>query len=252
MNIILTIYILLSISITYSQDSLNKIFSPNKNFIYEVTYIKENGDTLSKEIITLRPKNEKWIQKSQNELEINYNPNYEALNDFIHPFEAERNRIKKNISKSKTKKSWANYTWISKQEITGYIENDSIIWFHPPRNNQYQYCALTPFPQIKFSQLKKNGNWNDEIIIMHGYPSNKEFVGRINNEYRIDSLINLKINNKEIKNCWVINAKATHNKLGPSNSTFVYDKNYFGFLKMDMTLYNGIKINFKLIEVKTY
>lgn len=232
-----------------SQDSL-KCFDKTKTFIYEVCFIEKNGDTLTKEKIKIRGNEKPWAyQKSQSELDIYYEPDYRGLMKFTHPFKAEKKRIERNTLKSKTKKSWANYTWIQKKETTGKIENDTLIWFHPPRFNQYVYTYLSAYPEVKFSELKMGGNWKSKVFIMRGFPSNEEFVGSVENDFKVVGMVSDSVGLKLVDNCWKIESTDTHNKLGTSKSIFIFDKIYYGFIRMEFEYYNGIKIVFKLKEV---
>jgi hypothetical protein len=114
-KIILFLVSLMLSKILFSQDSL-KCFDKTKIFIYEVCFIEKNGDTLTKEKIRFKGNEKPWAyQKKQSELEIYYEPDYRGLMKFSHPFKAEKKRIERNTLKSKTRKSWANYTWIQKK-----------------------------------------------------------------------------------------------------------------------------------------
>jgi outer membrane lipoprotein-sorting protein len=227
------------------------IFNEKKVFTYDAFFIEKSGDTLTREILALKGNENSWqFQKTQTELEIFYEPDSSALVNFVYPLKAERERIKRNLSKAKTKKSWANYTWLMLKETTGKIENDTIIWLHPPRSNQYIYTYLSAYPEVRFNELKIGGNWQSKISIAKGFPNNEEFVGTVTNNFIVrDYLTTTTVAGNSIENCWIIESSDKHSKLGESYSTFIFDEKYYGFIRMEFEYYNGIKIIFNLKEV---
>jgi hypothetical protein len=245
-------FLLIFTSSTLVAQNNSKIFDVTKVFVYEALFIEKNGDTLTKEKLVLKGSDKPWVfqKKIQTELEILYEPDSINLEKFIHPYQAERNRIAKGkLNRIKGKRGWDNYTWIEKSEITGKIENDSILWLHPPRGNQYQYTYLTAYPQVEFKELKIGGSWKSKILIMRGYPSNKEFVGTVMNNFNVKEIVSDKVAGKIIDTCWRIESIDTHSELGESKSTFIFDENYYGFIRMEFEYYNGVKIIFRLNEV---
>jgi len=247
--ILFIIFIIISTSLLAQHDL--KIFDNKKIFTYEAFFIEKSGDTLTKEKLVLKGNDKPWLfqKKTQTELEVFYQPDSSALVNFIHPLKAERNRIARNTVKSKTKRSWANYTWLSKKEITGKIENDSVIWFHPPRSNQYIYTYLSAYPEVCFKELKIGGNWRSMVTIMKGYPNNEEFVGSVTNNFIVTGNVSDTVSGEIIEDCWLIESTDIHSKLGESKSMFIYDEKYYGFIRMEFEYYNGIKIIFRLKEV---
>jgi hypothetical protein len=228
-----------------------KIFDKKKVLTYEALFIEKSGDTLTKETLVLKGNDKPWMfqKKTQTELEIFYEPDSSALVNFVYPLKAERNRISRNIVKSKKKKSWANYTWLLKKETTGKIENDSILWFHPPRSNQYVYTYLSAYPEVYIKELKIGGNWRSMVTIMKGYPNNEEFVGTVTNNFIVKGKVSDTVSGEMIEDCWLIESTDIHSKLGESKSVFIFDEEYYGFIRMEFEYYNGIKIIFRLKEV---
>lgn len=228
-----------------------EIFDPSKTFIYDVYFIEDNGDTLTRELVKLKANTKPWVyQKTQRQLEIAYFPDSLNLERFLHPFASERKRIAKGKSnRAKGKKRWDNYTWMTKKETTGFIENDSVIWLHPPRSNQYQYTYLSAYPEVQFRELKTGGNWKSQLFIMRGFPNNEEFVGDVVNDFKVRGLVTDRVGEKTIANCWKIESVDTHSVLGESRSSFVFDEKYYGFVRMDFEYYNKMKISFKLKEI---
>jgi hypothetical protein len=230
----------------------SKIFDATKVFVYEALFIEKNGDTLTKEKLVLKGSDKPWVfqKKIQTELEILYEPDSNNVEKFIHPYQAERNRIAKGkLNRIKGKRGWDNYTWIEKSEITGKVENDSVIWLHPPRGNQYQYTYLSAYPEVQFKELKIGGKWLSNVLIMRGYPSNEEFVGKVTNNFSVKGIVSDTVSGKVIDSCWQIESIDIHSKLGESRSTFIFDEKYYGFIRMEFEYYNGIKIIFRLKEV---
>jgi hypothetical protein len=227
-----------------------EIFNQKKVFTYDAFFIEKSGDTLTKEILVLKGNENPWqFQKTQTELEIFYEPDSSALVNFVYPLKAERERIKRNLSKAKTKKSWANYTWLMLKETTGKIENDTILWLHPPRSNQYIYTYLSAYPEVRFNELKIGGNWQSKISIAKGFPNNEEFVGTVTNNFIVTDNLTTTVAGNSIENCWLIESSDKHSKLGESYSTFIFDEKYYGFISMEFEYYNGIKIIFNLKDV---
>lgn len=230
----------------------SKIFDVTKVFVYEALFIEKNGDTLTKEKLVLKGSDKPWAfqKKIQTELEILYEPDSINVEKFIHPYQAERNRIAKGKSnRIKGKRGWDNYTWIEKSEITGKVENDSVIWLHPPRGNQYKYTYLSAYPEVYLKELKIGGNWRSMVTIMKGYPNNEEFVGTVTNNFIVKANLSDTVSGEIIENCWLIESTDIHSKLGESKSIFIFDEKYYGFIRMEFEYYNGIKIIFRLREV---
>jgi hypothetical protein len=246
----LTIFILFLLGNNILAQKELRIFDQKKVFTYDAFFIEKSGDTLTREILVLKGNEDPWqFQKTQTELEILYKPDSSALVNFIYPLKAERERITRNLAKSKTKKSWANYTWLMTKETTGKIENDTIIWLHPPRSNQYIYTYLSAYPEVRFNELKIGGNWQSKISIVKGFPNNEEFIGTVTNNFIVKDKLTITVAGNSIENCWIIESSDKHSKLGESYSTFMFDEKYYGFIRMEFEYYNGVKIILNLKEV---
>jgi hypothetical protein len=237
----------------FADKSKGKIFDSSKTFVYDVYFIEANRDTLTKEILKMKGSDKPWKyqKKKQTELVIFYEPDFEGLKNFTHPLKAWEEIRRKRLLKSKRKKAeyWKNYTGFYESEITGKVENDSLIWLHPPRENQYKYTYLSAYPEVQFKELKIGGNWKNKLFILRGYPSNKEFVGTIINNLSVKDIVSDTVSGKIIDNCWRIESIDVHSELGESKSTFIFDEKYYGFIRMEFEYYNGIKIIFRLKEV---
>lgn len=136
------------------------------------------------------------------------------------------------------KKAWRkNY-----QE--GVISNDTMIWMHPIRSNQYVLTEVAPFPMVKFPIIE-NRSWQNTLWI---YKAFGKFEGTVECSYKIDK--------QEIRKypfdtilCWKIDAIATHNKLGASKLT-IYFNDRIGFVELIYHFYNGMTMNFTLTDYK--
>jgi hypothetical protein len=119
------------------------------------------------------------------------------------------------------------------------FENDSAIWLHPPRSNQYVYTYLTLYPQVKLDQLKTSGTWKDSVFIFGTIiPRSKEFKGKVINEVKVIGQTETIIDEKKIENCWIIESEDLHNHLGKSSTKMIFDKNYYGFIRLEFEYYN--------------
>jgi hypothetical protein len=238
-------------SLLFTRFETTSILDKSKLYVYDVYFIEQNGDTLTKEKISFKPSDNPWkYQKEyQKEIEYIYMPDYSGLKRFIHPLKGFEKRIERNTKKSLNHKSWSNYTWINKYEKTGFVESDSILWIHPPRSNQYCYNDLTAFPEVKFNELKEGGKWESKNYILKGYPSNKEFVGIRNDSYKVERLLSYPLFSQQLEECWLIETTSTHSKLPESRANFIFHRNY-GFISMEYFFYNGIKIIYKLQQIE--
>lgn len=211
------------------------IFNENKKYNYEATFTNKSGAIVSKEIITLSPLGEPWKwDKNQTSFKVDYNYTLKDSTAFLSYI----NPISKNPKKPKP------YIWY-KSIITGAIENDSAVWMHPFRDNQYEHTEVAPFPDIKKSLLKKDSTWKNILSIMLG---GGNFNGKVISTYKVIKNEDRIYGSLNLKDCWLINAVGEHNKLGKSYLNFYYHPEY-GFVEMNYTFYDGVKINFVLKNV---
>jgi hypothetical protein len=150
-------------SIFINVDSLNKndhlVFNPHKSYIYEAIYTNSKGDTLSKEQIVLNPLGEPWKwQKVQTSIKVTYSYTPKDSITFLSYI----NPVTKNLKKPK------RYIWY-RSTITGAVENDSTLWMHPFRDNQYNYTELATYPKVNKLKLEVNGEWKEGLGIYFGW-----------------------------------------------------------------------------------
>ena len=132
---------------------------------------------------------------------------------------------------------------------TGIVENAENIWIHPPRNGFFKSLETCPFPYIKLNKPigykwtdsmsignhwsnGKWGEWNDRLLLTYHY----QIIGK--------EILNSKLGEIE---CFVINAFATSN-IGKSKLKAYYSNKY-GFMKLEYTLFTGIKVDLNLENI---
>lgn len=246
-HIVLLILIIFTLN-GFAQNA-SDIFAEGKEYIYQVTFIKANGDTLTNEKMILLGKDEEWkLQKIQTVLEIKYFPDTVKLKEYIDPRSAFQERRIKNLKKKKRKKSWANYTWIKTTEITGKSTDSNVLFIHPPRGNQYAYHYMNAYPEIDFNKLIVGGKWIVKISIMRGIPSNEEFVGTTINTFEVTEQLTTTFNGKNLNDCWRIEITSVHSTKGETSAEYIFSETH-GFLKMDHEFYDGVKINYVLKDL---
>jgi hypothetical protein len=211
------------------------VFKNNKIYKYEAIFTDKNGLIVSKEIITLLPLGEPWLyQKSQTSFKLEYSYTSEDSITFL------------SYLNPKTKKPSKPVTYIwTKSIISGAVENDSTLWMHPFRENQYNYTEIAPFPRVDKTRLNLNREWLTGLNIMLGWGN---FKGKLLNTYKVVGKENRKYGDLNLDDCWLIKAVGEHDKLGKSYLDFYYHPEY-GFVEMNYTFYDGVKISFVLKSV---
>mgnify|MGYP005818721179 CR=1 FL=1 len=247
---LIQISFLVLFAVNSTAQNTTNIFSEGKEYVYRVTSIQANGDTLTCEKMILIGKDEEWqYQKKQSILEIKYFPDTVNLKSYVDPRTAEEERKIKNLKKkARGKKGWDNYTWLKNEEVTGKIITDSSIWFHPPRSNQYGYHYMNAYPEVNFNKLYIGGTWQSAIKILRSIPSNEEFVGTTTNTFKVTEYLTTTFNGKTLDNCWRIKIKSVHSNKGETSAEYIFSETY-GFLKMEHLFYDGVRINYVLEEV---
>ena len=207
------------------------IFDSLKLYEYEAIFINSKGDTLTKEKITIKSMNVPWeFQKSQTKLYYQYFPDSIGLKSFVNPV--------KKFRKLK-------FSDLEKFEETGVIENESSLWMHPFRANQYVYTQMAPFPEVNFENGKIKKEWLSNRLNFFSWSSYK---GIVKSNYSLGSIINYNLNDQMLYNCFEINAEGVHNKLGVSYLKTIFNKEY-GFLEMNYLFYDKTQIKIKLKKV---
>jgi hypothetical protein len=212
-----------------------------KSFVFHSVYKDTVNNIEIHDSLRMQFNVSSWImQKSQNELLFHHYSNSEDIEEYysFHPLESEYLRFINNRNKrDQGRKRWRNYTVYDPNEISGYIENDSLIWMHSPRNNQYAKCQVAPLIEVHKNQLSLNSTWTSRLIIFKAFPNNKEFQGNLDCMYVVNSKKEIIYNKNEIS-CWEIIATGTHVSLGASKTTFLYNETY-GLVQITYHFYDG-------------
>lgn len=217
-------------------DDNNSIYEVGKNFIFEYEII---------------------INDSIRNLTKNSRNNFSLAltnNDSIHEQEVPLLIVKpKLFRRSNKNQTQAVYTFtndsITYQGSTGIVENNINTWLHPPRFGFFKSLETCPFPYIKLS-IGQDESWEDQMLIGDHYSN--ELWGVWNGnlllkyEYTITDSAAIVTNLGQF-DCKVIKATAK-SEIGTSMLTSYYSSKY-GFVKLEYTLFNGIKVNFVLKEI---
>ncbi len=221
------------------------IYKRNKTYVYDAFYIKSNGDTLTKETIILQPKGRPWIfQFSQTAYKVTYNPQNDSLENWIDPVNKHQ-QFREQMKQSAIKQGveWVDH-WVVESR-SGAVENKTEVWTHPFRSNQYNLTEIAPFPEVDRNKLYKDSVWHTGFIL--GWDN---WQGTIDNEYKVIRQKNYQYKKTSLKNCWEIIASGKHSnpKLGVNYNHYLFHTKY-GFVELNYTFYNGVKIHFKLKEI---
>jgi len=202
----------------YNEDNI--IFKTNRQFNYDVLWIKEKD--------TLPIKNATGEEIKQIILSI-------IPGKFF----------------NQTKITWqyANEkSFIVKTEITGIVEDSTNVWIHPPRSGMpFVYIESAPFPEIKHP-LNLGTKWNSETFIPKGQYDVINLSGKMNNNWEIKERIKLETSYKNYDSIWKIES-FSKSCLGTGKNEFYFDEND-GFVKMIYTFPNNEILIFELSEIK--
>ena len=229
-KLLLLFYILLIYyNQNFAQNNDSLIF---KNFVYQYKceFISTNNTKTNEQLI-LKKLNTKWkFDEKQQAIEYSYFPDTIGLKTFVNPVIGWRKRMEK----------YQPWQW-TKKEVTGLFENENFLWQHPPRSNQYIYCQIAPFPEVKFKKLFIDSVWNSSLTILGGIPKRGEFKGIVNSKFKVISKDTFLLNGEIIPNCWKIEAIGIHSRLGENKLTFIFN-NDFGIIEYDYHFYDGTRL----------
>ena len=119
-----------------SPENKNKIivnyWNANRAYTYQITYTDSNNQLITKEDLLIKPTGELWEADKK-----------QTLADFSVNFKsADSTKLAPYPINEKMK------LWLRKWQ-EGVIQNESKIWMHPVRQNQYQLTEIAPFPEVK-------------------------------------------------------------------------------------------------------
>lgn len=128
---------------------------------------------------------------------------------------------------------------------TGILNNDSILFIHPPRFGPFRILQFCPYPYIEKNET--SWTWNFPIGAVWSIDSlyNPSDVDTFHIVYTMmnKTLVNSPYGNLS---CYKINA-VSKSKYGQAHSEFYYN-NQYGFINLNMTSTNKISFRFKLLE----
>ncbi|MFD1552936.1 hypothetical protein DNU06_15970 [Putridiphycobacter roseus] len=215
-------------------DKDNSIYTFGKTFVFNFNILANNSDY--------------FIQKNETDTFV-LTENMDSLKiSEIHLTVLKPKLFKRtNLRQTEVLYSYApNPTSVSS---TGIVENNINIWMHPPRNGFFKSLETCPFPYIKLD--KPIGyKWSDSMRIGNHW-SDKiwgEWEGRLLLKYDYEIIGKEKIDTEFGKiDCIVVNAVA-NSRIGQSKLTAYFSEKY-GFVKLEYTLFNGIKIDLNLGQI---
>ena len=106
------------------------------------------------------------------------------------------------------------------------------------------FTEIAPFPSVYYNKLSVGSKWEEKLFILFGWG---RFKGKVKKNYEVISQETYNYQGEILEGCWLIQAQGKHNKLGTSTITYLFHPK-FGFLYMKYLMYNGIKMEFHLIN----
>jgi hypothetical protein len=149
------------------------IFQAGRTFTYRATLVSPQGDTLSRERVTITPTGQPWKYQKKTQLGVIVRYAYsrqDSLRFLTYP-----NPLTKKPTEPKP------YSWVRSLE-TGAIESPQQVWMHPLRSNQYVSTEIAPHPQVKLDSLALGGVWHNKTVILMGWGA---FNGKTSSQYHV-------------------------------------------------------------------
>lgn len=137
------------------------------------------------------------------------------------------------------------------RSFPGVLENDTVLWSHPPRDDAYAILELSPFPYIKLP-ARKGQHWTWELAV-GGQWGNAAWA-----TWQGDMLVmsHYQVIGQQLLatplgplSCWVVQAQATCRK-GTSALTTYYHPRY-GFVRLAYRNLNGSRLTLDLVAIVT-
>jgi hypothetical protein len=215
-------------------DKNNNIYTLGKEFVFSINILENNSNCFLKknEIDTFE------VSENIDSLKIS-----EIHLTVIKP------RLFQRTNNKQTEVFYSYEPNPTSTSSTGIVENNKNIWVHPPRSGFFKSLETCPFPYIKLD--KPIGyKWTDSMSIGNHWSNKKwgEWEGRLLLNYEYEIIGKEKTNSEfgEV-DCLVISAIA-NSTIGQSKLKAYFSDKY-GFVKLQYTLFNGIKINLNLDKV---
>lgn len=212
----------ISLTITYNTYSQEKTLKSGQTYIYTTEYIDLAKDLIIHDTIKLVINDNPWKSSPKRQKEMIWV--YPTLQDTA---------ILAEI-----------YTLGNvRYDTTGYIENESVLFLHPPRHQHYTIIELAPFPEISLP-LEEGKEYQKILFTSSGWGDYSQI--KFKNKYLIKERLEIEWNNESI-NAWNIHSES-HSEIGISTADFIFD-NQKGFIEIDYQFFNDIEIKIKLLEI---
>lgn len=144
---------------------------------------------------------------------------------------------------------WSYDATAAPRDYSGVIENDSVLWSHPPRDGDYAILQLSPYPYIKLPATagqqwqwslalgshwgnKRWATWQGDMTVLSSYRT----VGQRTLASSFGPLT-----------CWLVEAKSTCPK-GTSTLETWYHPGY-GFVRLRYRTIDGGHLTLNLVKV---
>lgn len=131
---------------------------------------------------------------------------------------------------------------------SGVIENDTMLWSHPPRGGSYSILQLSPYPYIKLP-VTKGEQWTWELTVgsQWGNPRWGTWQGNIlvQSHYHVVGQQTIQTPGGRLP-CWVVRAHA-HSPAGQSSLDLFYHPDY-GFVRLNYQTIDGRHTNLALAK----
>jgi hypothetical protein len=212
------------------------IFQAGRTFTYRATLVSPQGDTLSRERVTITPTGQPWKYQKKTQLGVVVRYAYsrqDSLRFLTYP-----NPLTKKSTEPKP------YSWVRSLE-TGAIESPQQVWMHPLRSNQYVSTEIAPHPQVKLDSLALGGVWHNKTVILMGWGA---FNGKTSSQYHVVKRETKRYGTLVAADCWFIQAQSQHSQLGTSYLDFYFHPNY-GFVELNYRCFDGTRISFVLTQI---
>jgi hypothetical protein len=143
---------------------------------------------------------------------------------------------------------WSYGAGSSLSAFSGVLENDSMVWSHPPRDGDYAILELSPYPYIKLPATTGQ-QWQWPLVV-GGHWSGKRWAiwqGNITvlSSYRIMGQRSLASNFGPLT-CWLVEAQSACPK-GTSTLETWYHPTY-GFVRLRYRTIDGGHLTLNLVE----
>jgi hypothetical protein len=207
--------IIIAILIMLSKTCLGQIFAHDTVIEYGIEYFQSKNQLKTEESIFLTITGRKWEKdKSQSEVIWTYHSRPETRRKFQDQF---------------------SIGWFS-TDTTGVIENETKVWLHPPRHNQYSLTEIAPFPDFR-KNLTKGDTYSSILYTGSGFGV---WDGRkIKSIYLVEDV---RIEHGDT--LWTISAKSALNE-DTNSCVFVFSLKK-GFIALDYRFFDGDTMTMKM------